>query len=76
MCWASPRRAEHRLVPLGGLVPAHLSVLASAAIEGKVDELRGLKESVIIACNPAGTGFRARRQERPTKEDEAWCSRH
>jgi hypothetical protein len=51
-------------------------VLASAAIEGKVDELRGLKESVIIACNPAGTGFRARRQERPTKEDEAWCSRH
>jgi len=37
-----------------------ISVLASAAIEGKVDDLRGLKESVIIGkLIPAGTGFDA-----------------
>jgi DNA-directed RNA polymerase subunit beta' len=35
-----------------------ISVLANAAIEGKVDELRGLKESVLIGkLIPAGTGF-------------------
>jgi DNA-directed RNA polymerase subunit beta' len=33
-------------------------VLAGAAIEGKVDFLRGLKENVIIGkLIPAGTGF-------------------
>jgi DNA-directed RNA polymerase subunit beta' len=33
-------------------------VLANAAIEGKVDYLRGLKENVIIGkLIPAGTGF-------------------
>lgn len=38
-----------------------ISVLASAAIEGKVDHLRGLKESVIIGkLIPAGTGFKAK----------------
>jgi len=38
-----------------------ISVLADAAIAGKVDELRGLKESVLIGkLIPAGTGFRAR----------------
>jgi DNA-directed RNA polymerase subunit beta' len=36
-----------------------ISVLASAAIEGRVDPLRGLKESVLIGkLIPAGTGFR------------------
>jgi DNA-directed RNA polymerase subunit beta' len=36
-----------------------ISVLASAAIEGKVDDLRGLKESVLIGkLIPAGTGFK------------------
>jgi len=36
-----------------------ISVLASAAIEGKVDPLKGLKESVIIGkLIPAGTGHR------------------
>jgi DNA-directed RNA polymerase subunit beta' len=36
-----------------------ISVLASAAVEGKVDDLRGLKESVLIGkLIPAGTGFR------------------
>jgi len=36
-----------------------IKVLAGAAIEGKVDELRGLKENVIIGkLIPAGTGFR------------------
>ncbi len=39
-----------------------INVLAEAAIEGKVDELYGLKENVIIGkLIPAGTGFRARR---------------
>jgi DNA-directed RNA polymerase subunit beta' len=38
-----------------------ISVLAAAAIEGKVDLLRGLKESVIIGkLIPAGTGFKAK----------------
>jgi DNA-directed RNA polymerase subunit beta' len=36
-----------------------IKVLAGAAIEGKLDELRGLKENVIIGkLIPAGTGFR------------------
>jgi DNA-directed RNA polymerase subunit beta' len=35
-----------------------IKVLAGAAIEGKVDFLRGLKENVIIGkLIPAGTGF-------------------
>lgn len=39
-----------------------INVLAEAAIEGKVDELYGLKENVIIGkLIPAGTGFRRRR---------------
>jgi DNA-directed RNA polymerase subunit beta' len=41
-----------------------ISVLSNAAIEGKRDDLHGLKESVIIGkLIPAGTGFR-RRQEK------------
>ncbi|NLD72530.1 MAG: DNA-directed RNA polymerase subunit beta', partial [Chloroflexi bacterium] len=40
-----------------------ISVLANAAIEGKVDDLRGLKESVIIGkLIPAGTGFRVEQE--------------
>jgi DNA-directed RNA polymerase subunit beta' len=36
-----------------------IKVLANAAIEGKLDELRGLKENVIIGkLIPAGTGFK------------------
>jgi DNA-directed RNA polymerase subunit beta' len=46
-----------------------ISVLASAAIEGKVDELRGLKESVIIGkLIPAGTGFRTDEDGRAQQE--------
>jgi DNA-directed RNA polymerase subunit beta' len=38
-----------------------IKVLAGAAIEGKCDHLRGLKENVIIGKKiPAGTGFRGR----------------
>jgi DNA-directed RNA polymerase subunit beta' len=45
-----------------------ISVLAEAAIEGKVDHLRGLKESVIIGkLIPAGTGFAVETEE-PAKE--------
>jgi DNA-directed RNA polymerase subunit beta' len=41
-----------------------ISVLASAAIEGKVDPLRGLKESVLIGkLIPAGTGFKTHKDE-------------
>jgi DNA-directed RNA polymerase subunit beta' len=44
-----------------------INVLAQAAIEGKRDELRGLKENVIIGkLIPAGTGFHAEEKE----EDE------
>ncbi len=40
-----------------------ISVLASAAIEGKVDPLNGLKESVIIGkLIPAGTGYRIQQE--------------
>jgi DNA-directed RNA polymerase subunit beta' len=52
-----------------------INVLAKAAIEGKRDELRGLKENVIIGkLIPAGTGFRAgegeKEVEAETKEEE------
>jgi DNA-directed RNA polymerase subunit beta' len=41
-----------------------INVLAEAAIEGKVDELHGLKENVILGkLIPAGTGFRAPKRE-------------
>jgi DNA-directed RNA polymerase subunit beta' len=41
-----------------------ISVLAEAAIEGKVDELRGLKENVILGkLIPAGTGFATEEEE-------------
>lgn len=40
-----------------------ISVLAEAAIEGKVDHLHGLKENVIVGkLIPAGTGFRTEEQ--------------
>jgi DNA-directed RNA polymerase subunit beta' len=42
-----------------------ISVLSNAAIEGKRDDLHGLKESVIIGkLIPAGTGFRRRQEKR------------
>ncbi len=42
-----------------------ISVLSNAAIEGKCDDLHGLKESVIIGkLIPAGTGFQRRREKR------------
>ena len=42
-----------------------ISVLSSAAIKGKSDDLHGLKESVIISkLIPAGTGFRRRQEKR------------
>jgi DNA-directed RNA polymerase subunit beta' len=41
-----------------------ISVLASAAIEGRIDDLRGLKESVLIGkLIPAGTGFKTVEEE-------------
>jgi len=54
-----------------------ISVLASAAIEGKTDPLRGLKESVLIGkLIPAGTGFRVESESksegrRPARSIEA-----
>jgi DNA-directed RNA polymerase subunit beta' len=42
-----------------------ISVLSEAAIEGKRDDLHGLKESVIIGkLIPAGTGYQRRQQKR------------
>ena len=47
-------------------------VLTEAAINGKVDHLRGLKENVIIGkLIPAGSGFDARQRR---KEEEAKLS--
>jgi DNA-directed RNA polymerase subunit beta' len=46
-----------------------ISVLATAAIEGKVDDLRGLKESVLIGkLIPAGTGFWGLQEGEPEEE--------
>jgi DNA-directed RNA polymerase subunit beta' len=43
-----------------------IRILADAAVEGKVDELRGLKENVILGkLIPAGTGFRAYSKAEP-----------
>lgn len=47
-------------------------VLTEASVSGKVDDLRGLKENVIVGrLIPAGTGlaYHTERQERPTKEE-------
>jgi len=42
-----------------------ISVLAEAAVEGRMDDLVGLKESVLIGkLIPAGTGFRSRLEHR------------
>ena len=47
-------------------------VLTEAAIEGKSDWLRGLKENVIIGrLIPAGTGFNAYEETSPTEMDAA-----
>ena len=46
-------------------------VLASAAIAGKVDELRGLKENVIIgSLIPSGTGIKTYRKIKIAEEEE------
>jgi len=47
-----------------------INVLAQAAIEGKSDELRGLKENVIIGkLIPAGTGFQTAAEESELTEE-------
>jgi len=44
-------------------------VLVKAAIEGRVDYLRGLKENVIIGrLVPVGTGYRKRLEEKEKEE--------
>jgi len=44
-------------------------VLVKAAIEGRVDHLRGLKENVIIGrLVPVGTGFKKRLEEKEKEE--------
>ncbi len=50
-------------------------VLTEASVNGKVDDLRGLKENVIVGrLIPAGTGYthhqEKRREERPETDDE------
>jgi DNA-directed RNA polymerase subunit beta' len=48
-----------------------INVLAQAAIEGKSDELRGLKENVILGkLIPAGTGFHTGEEEEDMEEGE------
>jgi DNA-directed RNA polymerase subunit beta' len=49
-----------------------IKVLAWAAIEGKADELFGLKENVIIGkLIPAGTGFHSKEEELAQQAEEA-----
>ena len=49
-----------------------INILAQAAIEGKRDELRGLKENVIIGkLIPAGTGFQAEEKEEEKEVETA-----
>ena len=46
-------------------------VLTQASVAGRVDELRGLKENVIVGrLIPAGTGFRVHQRVRIAGEDE------
>jgi DNA-directed RNA polymerase subunit beta' len=46
-------------------------VLTEAAVNGKRDELRGLKENVIVGrLIPAGTGFAYHEQRRRTGQSE------
>jgi DNA-directed RNA polymerase subunit beta' len=48
-----------------------IKVLAGAAIAGKIDNLEGLKENVIIGkLIPAGTGFRMDETEEAEETDE------
>ena len=48
-----------RSVGLGSLADQGLKVLNEAAVSGKVDELNGLKENVIVGHRiPAGTGLK------------------
>ena len=53
--------AEHGQLHLRGVLPGETTrVLTEAAISGKTDELRGLKENVIVGrLIPAGTGLSA-----------------
>ncbi|MEE9575282.1 MAG: hypothetical protein V3W03_04210, partial [Gammaproteobacteria bacterium] len=47
-------------------------VLTEASVSGKIDDLRGLKENVIVGrLIPAGTGlsYHTERQQRPTEEE-------
>ena len=46
-------------------------ILTEAALKGRVDDLRGLKENVIMGrLIPAGTGFPAYRKFKPVSEEE------
>ena len=46
-------------------------VLIDAAVSGKIDHLRGLKENVIIGKPiPAGTGYDLRQREALTADDK------
>jgi DNA-directed RNA polymerase subunit beta' len=48
-----------------------INVLARSAIEGKQDDLRGLKENVIIGkLIPAGTGFRVKKEAEEIEGEE------
>jgi DNA-directed RNA polymerase subunit beta' len=70
-CWASPRR---RCPPIRSsprpVFQETTRVLTEAAINGKVDYLRGLKENVIMGrLVPAGTGMEYYRQVKIAGED-------
>ena len=56
--WESPRLRSRRTVYFGCLLSGNDAVLTNAATLGKVDELKGFKENVIMGhLIPAGTGL-------------------
>ena len=51
-------------------------VLTEAAVRGKRDELRGLKENVIVGrLIPAGTGYAYHEQRRKQRAEARWTPR-
>ncbi len=59
ICWVSPKRlATESFISAASFQVDHAWLLTEAAVAGKRDELRGLKENVIVGrLIPAGTGY-------------------
>jgi len=78
-CWASPRPRSRRQLISAASFQETTRVLTEASINGAIDNLRGLKENVIVGrLIPAGTGLEYYRNVQLSPELEeaaARCSR-